>query len=182
MTIISLVNCLFFIEICGSIWMVLLSVVLAVITIVIIDAILAFIVRWILPKKWFSINSTIFTPSKKITRFYEKLGVKKWKDKVPDLGGLTGFRKDKISDPKNNEFVGRYIIEANYGVGVHLVSIVLGFVIVLFYLPNALNILLPVAVVNALINYMSFITLRYNLPKLRTLYKFNARHNGKVSK
>lgn len=183
MVIITLVNYLFFVPFFSfTLLEIILAVTLAVVAVIAVDAILALIVRRLLPEKWFGVENTVFTPSKKRTIFYEKLSVKKWKDLVPDLGALTGFRKNKISDPKNNEFVGRYILEANFGIAVHLSNMFGGFLIVLFYLPYALCILLPVAFVNFILNYMSFITLRYNLPKLKSLYKYNQRNAEKNSK
>ena len=38
-------------------------------------------------------------------KIYNKLKVKKWKDKIPEIGHFTGFRKNKISDPKNPEYI-----------------------------------------------------------------------------
>ena len=173
---ISLVNCLLLTNIYNfTVLEVLLTVIFAVVAVIIVDAILAFIVRWILPKNWFGVSCDIFVPSKKFRNFYEKLGVKKWKEKVLDLGKLSGFKKNKIVDPKNNEYIGRYILEANYGIAVHISNIIGGFIICFLQPLYSFNIYLPVAIVNALLNYMSYMVLRYNLPKLKTLYKYNER-------
>ena len=60
-----------------------------------IDGLFAIIVNK-MPNKWFGVYNKHFQVSKKTTRFYEKLKIKKWKDKVWELGGLGGFRKNKI--------------------------------------------------------------------------------------
>lgn len=155
-----------------------LSVIIAVIAVVAIDGIFAFIVRWVMPKKWFTVDKSYFSVGKKKARFLEKIGIKKWKDLIPELGGFTSFHKNKISDPTNNEFVSRYIIEANYGIMCHFTGMVFGFIIMAFYPPYAFNIALPVAVINLFMNYLSFAILRYNLPKLRVLYKYNEKRNN----
>ena len=97
---------------------------------IIIDLIMAFFVRWVLPKKFFNVDKKWFSASKKEQRFYEYLGVKKWKDKTLELGALTNFRKNKIVNPKENDYIERFIIESNYGVLVHLSCVIFGFLIV----------------------------------------------------
>lgn len=142
-------------------------------SVIIVDLICAGIVRWLLPERWFSVDKMkFFCASRSKCSLYEKLGIKKWKDKIPELGKLTSFRKNKIMDPKNNEYISRYILEANYGVIVHVCGMVFGYVVIL------LNLKLPfvglgVAVVNTVYCWLPFAILRYNLPKLHRLYKIN---------
>lgn len=153
-----------------------LIVILLVIIEIIIDAIFATIVRWLMPKKFFSIDKKYFMASKKEMRFYEKIGIKKWKDKALELGAVTGFRKNKLYSPKDNEYVKRFIIETNYGITVHVYCIVFGFLIMLanlFY--PFLYVTLPIAIVNLVLNLLPIFILRYNLPKLHSLYKYNLR-------
>lgn len=148
---------------------------LSTVAVIVIDLIFAGIVRWLLPAKLFSPDKKSFSAGKGECRFYEKLGIKKWKDKIPELGKLTNFRKNKIRDPKNNEYVARYIKEANYGVSVHIACIIFGLTVVFVNLKYWYCIGVPVAVVNAVYNALSLFILRYNLPKLHTLYKLNER-------
>ncbi|MCQ2387678.1 MAG: hypothetical protein MJ066_04460 [Clostridia bacterium] len=164
----------FFIIAERTVWFVILAVVASVVGVILIDAIVAFIVRWICPAKWFSYNKEIYAGRKKECKFYEFLGIKKWKDKIPEWGKATNFRKNKISDPKNNEYVERYILEANYGVMIHFLSIVFGFLIV-FVLPLKYFLCfgIPVAIVNGIYNALSLFILRYNLPKLHQLHRIN---------
>ena len=150
-----------------------LYVAVSVVAAIVIDAIFATFVRWMLPEKLFSADKKRWAGSKKECRFYEKLGIKKWKDKVIELGVFTGFRKNKIADPNNNEYVARYITEANYGVGCHIMGMVFGYLVCLVFPKYWLSIGLPVGIVNMLLNGFSFMILRYNLPKLHTLYRIN---------
>lgn len=141
-----------------------------------IDGLFATVVRRLLPEKWFSVEKKIFCAGKKESRFYEKLGIKKWKDKVLELGVFTSFRKNKVLEPYNNEYVSRYIIEANFGIICHVAGVLFG-VAVVFCCPKGLwlTVGLPVTIVNTVLSTLPIFILRYNLPKLHTLYKFNER-------
>ena len=73
-----------------------------------IDALLATLIRK-LPEKWFDSNNKYFDERKGERKFFESLGIKKWKDKIPELGGFTNFHKDKIYEPNSIEFYERFI-------------------------------------------------------------------------
>lgn len=159
----------------GSIMLVFGVVALGVVAVILVDGLFAFVTRWLLPQKWFGVSNEFYTPSKKFCRFYEKIKIKKWKDRVPELGFFAGFRKNKLVDPTNNEYVGRFIVESNVGALAHLLGMIFGYVIMLFYPPFAFNVALPIAITNMVLNYLPYVILRYNLPKLRVLYKHNER-------
>ena len=93
---------------------------------------------------------------------------------------FTHFRKNKIEDPKNPEYLRRFILEACYGVIIHYVSLPLSFIIMLFdfkmYTGESnlfLTVALPVAIVNAVLIVLPAFILRYNLPKLIRLYEIS---------
>lgn len=173
--IISLINIFFVAEAKGFTKLnVAVFVVLSVLLVIVVDGIVAFIVRWLLPKKWFSLINEKKGASKKERLLLEKLGIKKWKDKIPELGSFAGFRKNKLVDPKNNEYVFRFIAEINYGIAVHRLSIIFGFLIIfMFPLSLWLSVGLPIGIINGFYNLLSLEILKYNLPKLIVLYKFN---------
>lgn len=151
-------------------WYIVLAVVLTTISVIAFSGFVATLVRQVLPEKWF--NEMDIKVSKKEMCFYEKLGVKKWKDLVPELGFFTGFRKNKIANPKSIEYVDRYILEINYGIYVHFVSIFASFLIVFIYpLKYSLMFGIPVAIVSVILHLMPLFTLRYNLPKLKAIKK-----------
>ncbi len=156
-----------------------LLTIVCVIVQIILDSILALIGRRCFPNKWFGVDNKKFCAKPKERRFYEKIGIKKWKDKILELGALSGFRKNKIKEPKNNEYIAKYILEANYGVLVHVLVIVFGFSLA-FIFPRKyfLSFCLPVSIVNAVLNLLPLFVLKYNLPKLFIIYKLN---NKKLS-
>ena len=148
-------------------WQVIGLVCLSVVAEIVIDLILAGIVN-ILPNKWFSPDKKFFCVEKKERKFYEKLGIKKWKDKVLELGALGGFRKNKLKDSTDSEYLYRFLIESNKGIVTHILNIVLG-ALVIFCIPLKywLVISIPVVVVNAFLGLLPIFILRYNIPKLK---------------
>ena len=140
-----------------------------------------------LPPKWFDKNKKFYQVSKRETRFYEKLGIKRWKDHIPELGGLSNFHKNKVQDPHNNEYVDRFILEINFGIWGHIIGGILGFLIILVdfgiyknhQITYGLTIALPVAFIDLFCALLPTMVLRYNLLRLQTLYKANERKNRK---
>ena len=136
---------------------------------VIIDTFFAILIG-LLPRQWFSVKNAFFYVSKKEQKFYEHLGIRKWKDKVWELGGLGGFSKRKIKDSKNPEYFKRFIIESNRGVTEHILGSIFGFTIIFQYPRYIWSIGLPISLLNLILNILPTMILRYNLPKLRAVY------------
>lgn len=156
-----------------QLWFILTAVVISTIAVILVSGFFATLIRHILPKRWFNIDGMKINVSEKEIHFYEKIGVKKWKDYVPELGVFTGFRKNKVSEPKNVKFVERYILEIHYGIYVHLVSVFASFTIIFIYpLKYCLFFGVPVAIVSVILHLMPLFILRYNLPKLKKIRGF----------
>ncbi len=150
--------------------------VIATVSVIVIDGVTAAIAHAV---KNYNPFHKIFEMKKREKRFYEKLGVKKWKDKIPELGKfLAKFAKDKIAEPNNNEYIFKFLIETCAGGVGHFVSLFTGFLIILI-LPYKLNIALPVALVSFIMNIPSIIVLRYNRARLVAVYRFNERKQPK---
>ncbi len=145
---------------------------LAVLIVVAIDGLTASVCR-LLPAKVADCNKKIYHVSLKEKKFYEKLKIRAWKDRVPELGHLTGFRKDKIPDPKSLECIDRFLLEVCYGELGHFVSMFTSFLLLLFFPTKRiwLAFAIPVATVSALLNLPSFMIQRYNWYKLQALRK-----------
>ena len=155
------------------------------IIVILIDGLVAWIIRS-LPSKCVDYNKKVFNTTKREKQFYDFIKIKKWKDKVPELGMFTSFRKNKISDPNNPEYLRRYILEACYGVIIHYYSVPFGFLIILcdykMYNSNSilyLTIAIPVAIVNAVLIVLPAFILKYNLPKLIRLYEYKKKQKGR---
>ncbi len=160
-------------------WFVIVAVVVSTIVIIAIDGLTATIVR-LMPKKWFSPFKKGYKVFKFENKLYLKLGVKKWKDLVPEIGHFTKFRKNKIEDPTNNEYIERYMLEVYYGRVGHFASMFTGFLVIFLYPLNYWACFgFPVALVNVFMNSLSYIILRYNSPKLMAIYNHNKKMEQK---
>ena len=162
-------------------WLYIILVVAFTLGAIILDAIVAIVVRK-MPEKWFSKDAGIFKTTKPELKFYNFIRVQKWKDHVPELGSFTGFHKNKVSDPFDSQYLARFILEARYGVAIHYLSAPLSFLILLcdyrLYTGGSniwLTIALPVAIVNAILIILPAFILKYNLPKLLRIYQINLR-------
>lgn len=184
MIIISVIDVIFFCSSYGISWVyVVVAVVLSTIFEIAISGLIAFIIRWLLPKKWFLADKKFYCAKKWEIAFYDKLKIKKWKDKVLELGSFTNFHKNKIQNPKSKEYLERFIIESNYGVLIHALSIPLGFLVIFLYpLKFWFMFGLPVALVGSFLNALPTFILRYNLPKLHSLYKINCLKEERTKK
>lgn len=164
-----------------SFWFILGAVLINVVAVIAVDGLFAFLIRR-LPEKWFGHERRFFQVSAKEKKFYEKLKIRKWKDKVPELGQFTNFHKNKVAEPRNNVYLERYMLEAAYGEVIHLAGCFLGFVIIFFYpLKYWLCFGFPVAVINLIMNILPYFILRYNFYKIKVLYRSNERKQRRAA-
>ena len=146
-----------------------------------LDGLMAYLIHE-LPDKWFEPDKKLYKVGKKERKLYEFLKVKKWKDKVWELGGLGGFRKNKIVDANDYNYLKQFIIESNKGIVIHWAGIVIGCVLMLIIpIEFILTVSLPVCVVNAILNIMPICVLRYNIPKLEVAMQRAKRNKEKLS-
>ena len=143
-----------------------------VVAVIAVDGILAFVARR-MPEKWFSPEAKLFTVAKWEHKLYRKTKINTWKKYVPELGCFTGFHKDKMREPDSSEYIGRFLLESNYGVLGHVLGAVLGFLIMFLPFLRPLAIALPIALVNFVLSMLPTLILRYNTPALRKIYRRN---------
>ena len=124
----------------------------------------------ILPDRWFGVDNPHYFVSEREKRLYKRLKVRRWKDKVWELGGIGGFSKKNLKEPDNPAYIEKFIIECNKGVLTHRLSYPIGFLAMLT-LPNvcAYTIGIPIAAVNLFLNILPTLALRYNTPMLKAV-------------
>ena len=149
----------------------LLFTAIGIIAIIAADGIEALIIRRLTPKKWYGPESKLFKVSDRERKLYHKMKIKKWKDKVPELGMFTGFSKSEIQSADDAEYLGRFLLESSYGVVIHIANSVLGFVIAFIPFCSAPSIWIPIYVVNFILNLLPVFILRYTSCTLLKLYK-----------
>ena len=123
-----------------------------------------------MPDAWFGVDNPFYNVTDRERRLYKKLKVKRWKNKVWELGGLGGFSKGAISAPDDPKYIEKFIIECNKGVLTHRLSYPIGFLAMLTLpMPCALTIALPVSTVNLFLNVLPTVVLRNNTPLLKSI-------------
>ena len=156
----------------------LLWAVVAVAVIFLIDALTATIARR-LPEKWFAPEAKLFSVSQSERKFYRRIKINVWKKYVPEWGCFTGFHKDKVREPDSSAYIGRFLIESNYGVAGHIAGAFLGFAIMLLPWFRPFAVALPLAAVNWVLGILPTMILRSNTPSLRALYRKNVEKERK---
>lgn len=134
-----------------------------------LDGAIAIIIR-LTPDRWYGIDHPYFKVSDRERSLYTRLGVRAWKDKVWELGGIGGFSKGKLKEPSNLAYIEKFIVECHKGVITHRLCYPIGFAAMLT-MPNlcSFTIALPVALVNLVLNIMPTMVLRYNTPLLMSV-------------
>lgn len=145
-----------------------------------IDAIVALIIHK-LPAKWFNHNKKWFKVSKKERKFLEKLNIKKWKDVIPETGELCNFKKDKIYDINNNEYIEKFLTETCYAEVLHFLSGILGFVVCFIEPEFFYFIALPEAIVNLYFQTLPVLVQRYTRVRLLPVLIRNQRRNQTIN-
>ena len=137
----------------------------------ILDGAVALAIR-MTPDKLYGMENPLFHITEWEKEMYKRLRVRRWKDKVWELGGIGGFSKKNMTSTEDSEYIKKFIIECNRGVMTHRLSYPVGF-LALLTLDGAcvFTIALPVALVNLYLNILPTLVLRYNTPKLKMLYE-----------
>ena len=155
----------------------LLRTLIGTVSVIAIDGLFAFLIRRCLPSSLFSADRKLFTVSKKEFDLYRKLKIKKWKDLVPELGLFTGLSKSEIADRNDGEYLGKFLLEANFGVIIHLENALFGFLIAFIPPCSSPSIWIPVAAVNFVLSILPVFVLRFTSHTLKKLY-IRSKKNG----
>ncbi len=153
-----------------------------------VDGLAALLVRRALPARWFCPGTALFAVSKRERDLYLKLGIKAWKDHVPELGMFTAFSKSRLDAPDDPAYLARFITENNYGVLCHVAGALLGPLIGLIpYYDGSLShgrvgIWLPVALVNLILSLAPVLILRYTGYTLERLYRHRVARTARPRK
>ena len=176
MAIISAINIAFNV---ASWYYVIIAVIWCTVLQFALDGIIAIVIK-ALPDRWFGVNNPLFNVSEAEKRLYKRLNVRRWKDKVWELGGIGGFSKKALLEPSNPAYIEKFIIECNKGVATHRLIYPVGFLAMLTMLNVcAFTIALPIAVVNLFLNILPTLVLRYNTPTLKLILNRLIRNNRK---
>ena len=163
----------------GAVWWIALAGVFgSAVAVFGIDALVAVLVR-LYPEEKIDPFGGFFAARRWERKLYVRLGVRRWKDRIPEMGGLLAhFPKKHVADRHDNAYLLKFLRETCYAEVMHLWSIPAGFlVLLLFFVPHysVLWFGLPVAVINAVLQTLPVITQRYVRPFLVATYRRNER-------
>lgn len=133
----------------------------------------ASIISRLICRSFFSPDSALIKVTQKEVSFLEKCGVKKWKDKIPDMGFICGFRKNlKGNEEKNPAYFGRFLYEDVVASMLHTGTILLSPLCLLFLQPELMATIGTTTLLIAFVlNIMPVMVQRYNRPRLLRVYK-----------
>jgi len=135
-----------------------------------LDTVVAIVIQFV-PKKWINPYFWGYKIFKFERKLYEFFGIRKWKDKIPEMGGVfKKFSKAKI-ESHTPQYVYHFISETIYGEMSHTYSIVVGALIFLVMPHYILNFALPLFLINAMLNLLPAMVQRYTRPKLIKMYQ-----------
>lgn len=150
-----------------------------------LDALIAWLTR-LLPEKAVDPFRKIYRVAKWEKKVYKKLGIVKWKDKIPEAGGLlANFQKKKVLDFHDNEYIMTFMRESVYAEVMHVISAIAGLAVpalcaVRLLWPDVIpqvhwcvRIALPVALVNFVLQVLPVLVQRYVRPQLMSVYLRN---------
>lgn len=136
-----------------------------------LDAFIAWVLH-LLPEKYFDYKKKIFQVRSREKKFYEKIGIRAWKDKIPEMGQLCDFHKDKIASTEQ-KYIHKFLVETCYAEVIHVAMILIGLLIIpIIYFINPgyfWNFSFPLVIINTFLNLPPVLIQRYTRPKLLKL-------------
>ena len=172
LTVLFLINLTLIVtHICNfSVWYTFETIVLGTLFLMAIDAAVAFFTQRV-PRKWLIPNAWCFKVFGFERRLYEKVGIRKWKDSIPELGGaFKKFSKQHL-ESNSKEYIHFFIVETIYGEMAHTWAIVFGIIIFFIFPSHILNFALPLFLINLFLNLLPAMIQRYTRPKLCKVYE-----------
>lgn len=125
--------------------------------------------RIIMPPKTCNPTKKFFVVNKKEIKVYNKLKIKLWKDKVPEMGCAGGFKKDKI-ESLNPSYLSKFLKETCFAEVIHRLSALLSFIVLIFANPVYYVFMIPVLVVNFVLHILPCLIQRYNRFRISKIY------------
>lgn len=159
-----------------------------------LDAVIAWLTRQ-LPEKAVDPFRRIYRVAKWEKKLYKSLGIVKWKDKIPEAGGLlANFQKKKVLDFHDNAYIYTFMKESVYAEVMHVISALAGLAVpalcacrllwpdVMEQVHWCVRIALPVALVNFVLQALPVMVQRYVRPQLMSVYLRNQKRAERLAK
>ncbi|WP_172256337.1 hypothetical protein [Saccharibacillus deserti] len=119
-----------------------------------------------LPKSWYEGNDWFFAERSFEKKVYKKIRLDRWKDRLPEGGGLWKFQKRNLNEELNVAYADKFILETKYGEVGHLAMAILGFACIAVNPGDYVGMALLCAIVNLIVQIPFCLIQRYNRPRL----------------
>jgi hypothetical protein len=131
-----------------------------------------------LPKGIFDPFSKRFAVRRWERKLLVRLGIRHWKDKIPETGALLGYLSKKaVTDREDNAYLLHFMTETCYAEFMHVACVLVGFLILIpalfFNKAYLFCIALPVAVIHGILHFLPVLVQRYVRPFLMHTYLYN---------
>ena len=162
-------------------WMTLLDLLISF-AIVLLPSLFCVIGIRLLPKRWFTGDAKVYQVSEREIKFLNKIKVKTWKEKIPNIAKIKYKSSDIQIDPKDPKFVKKLLTETCYAESLHISCIVTAVVAALCIVKTRwfLTMALPIAIVYTFFNIPSILVQRYNRPRMKKQLLFLERQKVKT--
>ena len=138
--------------------------------VLVVLGIIALLMRMVIPRKAWNAQKKCFKVSKKEIVFFNKVNIKAWKDKVPEMGHTSGFPKTKIRSLEK-DYLWKFLEETCYAEVMHYVVAVLGFTVLFFLKVSDYAFAFPILIVNLILHVLPSLIQRFNRYRLLQVYE-----------
>lgn len=138
--------------------------------VLILFGLLTLVMRIFIPKDFWFKDLNLFNVSKREIKLYDKMQIKSWKEKVPEMGKTGGFPKDSIRS-LDKEYIHKFISETCFAEWLHVLSAFLGITALYVFPVEQHFFVIPIVITNLLLHLPLAIIQRYNRYRLNIIYK-----------
>ncbi|GGO00192.1 glycosyl-4,4'-diaponeurosporenoate acyltransferase CrtO family protein [Saccharibacillus kuerlensis] len=128
----------------------------------------AHLVRF-LPKSWYEKNQWFFAERSFERKVYKRIGLDRWKDRLPECGKVWNFQKKNLNEDLTLSYADKFILETKYAEVGHLGMAVLGFACIWVNPSDYALMAFILAGVNVIVQIPFCLIQRYNRPRLLRL-------------
>ena len=139
--------------------------------VIFILAFLSVALRFVFPKRWLNYQNRYFKIRDDEPEKFQKLKVKKWKDKVPEMGCAGGFAKDKLKSLDQN-YLAKFLKETCFAEILHNLAAIFGFTVLFFFPIKHYYFVLPMLFVNVFLHLLPCLIQRQTRYRLSKVYEF----------
>ncbi|QHA91008.1 hypothetical protein [Bacillus sp. N1-1] len=126
---------------------------------------LAYGVR-LIPRSFYEKNTWVFHERSYEKRFYKKIQLSLWKDKLPEWGNVFNFEKKNLHTELNKEYLNKFILETYYAEVGHIGMGIVGFACIVVNPEGFTRFALICSSVNLVVQIPFCLIQRYNRPRL----------------